>query len=61
MSGISFIPLICILQQSDENMHSNNFGGEKHGTKFEAIMRHFIKQINISLGYHFKHSNFIRI
>jgi hypothetical protein len=34
-------------------MHSNNFGGEKHGTKFEAIMRHFIKQINISLGYHF--------
>jgi hypothetical protein len=42
-------------------MHSNNFGGEKHGTKFEAIMRHFIKQINISLGYHFKHSNFMRI
>ena len=45
-------------------MHSNNFCREIHGTrgitldemKFEAILRHFIKQIYISIGHHLKHS-----
>ena len=45
-------------------MYSNNCCREKHGTreitldemKFEARLRHFIKQIHIPFGHPFKYS-----